>query len=107
MAGKVDLSQYEPLISGQRKGIQLALLSSLLINIRRISMLLSAMFVTHNRFHQIQLFIALNFVAFMNAFVVQPFEEKRENFINVINELSALLVAYIFLLQQDARFDPD
>jgi len=64
-------------------------------------MLWMAMFVLSYRWIQLQLFIALNFLSLLSAFVVLPFQETHMNLLNVLNEFFGLLISYVLLSLQD------
>ena len=60
---------------------------------------MSALLIMSNRWVQLQLFIALNFVSFAYSLVVKPFSSLMLNKLNAFNEMCALLIAYILLEQ--------
>eukprot|EP00354_Favella_ehrenbergii_P004702 CAMPEP_0170460108 /NCGR_PEP_ID=MMETSP0123-20130129/6585_1 /TAXON_ID=182087 /ORGANISM="Favella ehrenbergii, Strain Fehren 1" /LENGTH=68 /DNA_ID=CAMNT_0010724941 /DNA_START=703 /DNA_END=909 /DNA_ORIENTATION=- len=65
------------------------------------------MTVVGYRWIQMQVFITMNFMAFVHAFVVRPFEETHLNLLNIVNELFGVLLSYLLLILQDPMYTPE
>ena len=75
--------------------------------IRRLALLYTAMFVENQRWIQLHIFIILNLVALTHIVVTKPLETRFFNFQNIFNEGLCILVAYMIIPLQDAKYDSE
>jgi len=90
-----------------RKDRQGALHGSLIITLRRLTMLYMAMFVQRQQVFQMQVFMQLNFIALTYSVVLRPFEKAELNLLSIFNESIGLLASYFILTIQDYAYDPE
>ena len=101
-----EYQKYEPFVEDLKKNHQNAMHVSCIINLRRIVMLMMAMFIFNLQWLQLQIFTLLNLTSLTFIATVQPFQIDLLNRLNIFNELIGLLCAYFLLPFQDRRADP-
>jgi len=105
-AARIDrrmLRKYEPFIDEMRHDSLLAMLGTPLMNLRRLVLLLMAMFVVNKQWLQLWVFIHLNLLSLVYVVVVKPRQPSILNYSDTFNEVIGLVVAYFILVLQDER----
>jgi deoxyribodipyrimidine photolyase-like uncharacterized protein len=82
------------LVGNLRRNSNLALFNIVFLNIRRLTMLYLAMFVTEMPWVQVISFTLMNLLAVAYLLHTKPFEDSFTNILNLGNELSSLFVSY-------------
>ena len=98
---KQDFQKYAPLtkdLSLERRG---ATCGNFIIILRRCTMLVMAMFVVGHQWLHLQVFIVLTLISLIFIATVRPYETRLLNNLNIFNEVTGLLVAYVILVLQN------
>ena len=79
--------------------------SNFYINVRRLSMLYMAMFLTGGEwsFIQVLIFMVQNLLSLMFLVVIMPYELRANNYLNIFNESISLLVSYFIATIVDVK----
>ena len=89
---------FEPLVSDLRKDSRVAMFSSFFILIRRLTLLYMAMFVHEMQWLQVMTFMAQNLISVCFLIIVMPYEDKKNNYLNIFNEVLSVLVSYFIIV---------
>ena len=104
---KQGFQKYAPLTKDLRLERRGATYGNFLIILRRCTMLVMAMFVVGHQWLHLKVFIALTLTSVIFIVVVRPYETGLLNNLNLFNEVTGLLVAYVILVLQNKGYDPE
>ena len=99
--------KYAPLTKDLRLDRRGATFGNFLIILRRCTMLVMAMFVVGHQWLHLQVFINLTLTSVIFVASVRPYETGLLNNLNLFNEVTGLLVAYVILVLQNKGYDPE
>jgi len=96
-----DFQKFAPLTKGLKLYRRGATFGNFLIIVRRCTMLVMAMFVVGHQWLHLQVFIVLTLISLIFIATVRQYETRLLNNLNIFNEVTGLLVAYVILVLQN------
>ena len=104
---KESLEKYASLVSDLRQDSSAALFSTLIITIRRCSLLYMAMFVVNRQWLHVLTFMVINDFSLAYIVSVKPFESDSANNLGIFNEVIAVCISYFILQVNNPVYGPE
>lgn len=97
LVNRKSLEKYDALVSDLRQDSSAAFLNTVIISVRRCTLLYMAMYVVGQQWLQVLLFMSMNVISLTYIVAVQPFENFKMNVLSTLNEFFALLISYFIV----------
>ena len=94
---KQHFEKYAPLLKDLKLEKPYSTYGNLLTIVRRLNMLVMAMFILDRQWLQLQVFIALNLISVIYAVAVMPYDTSLLNFLSIFNEVIGLVASYFMI----------
>ena len=110
-AKKIDsaklVATYGPLFDGLRTDSIVPLFNSVILMLRRCTLLYMAMFVSQEQWLQVILFMTMNVGASAFLLSTKIFEDNAMNYLSVFNEMIILSISYLIMQTNDLKHEPE